>query len=351
MKVTLLVFSLMFCNAVLAQVNFQDGYILKTEFDTIFGQIDSKDYFSNSQYCDFKNKGSETVTRFKPGDIFGYRFTNGKFYITQTIAIEDNKSTIFMEYLIKGKLNIYYYQEKNLMPHYFVSKENVPLQELKYSEGQEVIDGIDVAYQKKQYIGVLNYLTSDCPQIAYKIPELNEPNQTKLIKFAEKYHNLVCTSESCIIYGKKIPHKMYISANAGYQSYFESHFFKINPIFEVNGIIGEFRTYSFTFMFQQAQRLENLYLGLGFSNVIQNDSADAFYRIPLSINYQSSKPGFSPTFSYEFDLNRMFAQAIKAGVIYQTRKISLSLVAGLNTVLIIKPYGASLNFGLMYKIR
>lgn len=345
MKVFFLITSLMLYNTVLAQVNLKDGYIIKTDFDTIFGQIASKDYFSNSQFCDFKSKGSENLIRYKPGEIFGYRFTNGKFYITQTIDIEGKKTTIFMEYLIKGNLNFYYFQEKNLTPHYFVSKENCPLQELKYSEGQGVVNGIDVAYEKKQYIGVLNYLTADCPQIAHEISMLNEPNQKKLIKFAEKYHNFTCTSGSCVVYEKKVPHKMYLMANAGIQSYFES------PLFKENSIIGVFPAYGFAFMFQQSQRLENLYLGIGFSNFIHNDSIEPFYRIPLSINFQSSKLGFSPSFSYEFDLNRFATQSIKVGANYQTKKISIFMVAGLNTILIIDPYGVSLNFGLTYNIR
>ncbi len=329
-----------------AQTNFQKGYILKTESDTLFGQIDNKDYYLNSQFCDFKASGSESVTRFQPGEIFGYRFTDGKYYISGNISMDGKQQLIFLEYLIKGRLNIYYFQEKNLMPHYYALKDTLPMQELKYSQEEKVVDGIAVLETKKSYVGILNYLTSDCPAVKNIIPGMDEPDQKKLINFAQKYHKLTCPGESCIIYGKKTPHQIKLEAYAGMQNYFHSVLFNFDPP------KGVFPTYGFNILFQQAQRLENIYIGLGFSNIIKSDSLESFYRIPFSISYINSKKGFSPQITYEFDINKGFtAQALKVGLKYQVKNLSFSLNAGLNTLLVISPYGASLNFGLMYDFR
>ena len=80
----------------LAQSNFNKGYIITTELDTIYGEIDNSDYYSNSQYCDFKDL-KNTVIRFFPDKIFGYRFIDGKYYVSKEI----NGNKLFLEYLIK----------------------------------------------------------------------------------------------------------------------------------------------------------------------------------------------------------------------------------------------------------
>lgn len=331
-----------------AQKTYQDGYVLISEFDTIYGKIENKDYYQNSRYCDFINTNSTQVTRYYPDKIYGYRFSDGKFYISKNIEIENTKRTVFMEYLIKGKLDIYYTQDEGFTPHYFASKDSLALQELKYNEGVKVVDGIDVFYKQKQYSGILNYLTSDCPVMKNKISEIEEPNQEKLIRFAKKYHDLTCPDKECTIYSKKIPRKIRIYSYAGPQLFLLDDYYPS----DIDILKGEiFPSYGFNIMVQQAQRFENIYLGIGFIYVPHIDSANNFYRIPLSLTYLNVKNGFSPIFSFEFDINRMFSQSLIAGLRFQTKRLAFTLDARLNTLLFIKPYGASMNFGMMYNLR
>lgn len=72
-------------------------------------------------------------------------------------------------------------------------------------------------------------------------------------------------------------------------------------------------------------------------------------RIPFSLNYLNPRKGFSPYLAYEFDLNNFAGtQAIKIGCKYRMNELSVALIAGVNTALIIYPYGAFVNLGLVF---
>lgn len=344
----ILTISILLFQEIKAQTNFQEGYILISEFDTLYGKIDTKDYFQNSEYCDFIRTNSQDVVRYYPDKIYGYRFVDGKFYVSKNIEFENKQSVLFLEYLLKGKLNLFYFQDKGLNPHFYVTKDTIPLQELKYNKGIKEVDGILVFYKQKQYTGVLSYLTSDCPEIKDEIAKLDEPGQAKLIKLAKKYNNLVCPDESCILYDKKIPKKIKLGAYIGSQVLFRDDY----PINNIN-LRGEiFPSYSFNILFQQAQRLENMYIGIGFTYVPKIDSITNFYRIPLSLTFLNSKKTFSPIFSLEFDINKIFmTQALVAGLKYQRKKLAFTLNAKLNTVFLVIPYGATLNLGIIFDLR
>jgi hypothetical protein len=328
-----------------AQSNYLDGYVLTSETDTIFGKIDNKNYHDNSQFCDFKGVGSETITRFYPDKIYGYRFTNGKYYISKNVEIDSKQVQLFMEYLIHGKLDIFLVQDEGNSNHYFASKDTLPLTELKYSENMVTVDGVEKLKVSKPYIGLLTYYTSDCPSIKNEIPNLNDPDQKKLIHFAEKYHNLTCTNEKCIIYEKKLPLKIKINIAGGSAVYFSNNPFDKDP--------GVVPNYGFNIQFQQSQISESVYLGIGFYRLPEYEGfVLKGFQIPISINYYKSKTGISPMIAYEFDLNGAFIiQALKLGLNYQMKNMSLFIMADLKTMAIIKPFASSLNLGISYNLR
>lgn len=320
-----------------AQSDFQYGYIITSRFDTLYGKIDNRNYNDNAQYCDFLNSGS--VVRYYPDQIFGYRFTKGKYYISKEIG---NKK-VFMEFLIDGKLDIYFSQDKEGINHYYASKDTLPLQELKYEKDILVIDGEYKSYESKKYIGLLSYYTHDCPSLAKEIPDLNELNHKNLIRFAKNYHDLTCPDETCLIYEKKLPFRIKLGVYGGTNIIFKN-------ITELEK--GVYASYGFNILFQQAEINERIYIGLGLYRDGQMGYGMSYCRIPFSINYLNPRPGFSPVISYQFDLNRgLFTEAIEIGMKYQLKKISLVLLTDNKTRIVIEPYSSSINFGLMYDLR
>lgn len=322
------------------QSDFQKGYIITQEYDTIIGEIDNRNYYSNSQFCDFRKIKTDSIIRYYPDNLTGYRFTDGKYYVSK--EVKDKR--VFMEYLINGKLDVYYYQDEFGTDHFYASKDTSSIRELTYNKGIKVIDGEQMYYELKPYVWLLTYFTSDCPKIKEEILKLNEPNHNNLINFAQKYHNLTCLDDKCIIYEKKIPRKIKFRIEGG-PNYFFSN---------VTADLARklYPSYGFNVLFQQSNKNERLYLGIGVTREGKTDNVNNVIRIPLSINYIHPKQGFSPLLAYEFDLEYLGSlQALKIGMNYKIRKISLFINGAVQTIFFFEPYAVSANFGLMFDLR
>lgn len=148
-----------------AQDNLQRGYILRDQNDTVYGFIDDKNYYFNSIFCDFKADHTDSLERLYPGDLYGYRFIDDKFYITKEIKLGGKDSLVFLEYLIHGKVDFYFMQDKARSNHYYATDGIAPLVELLYKK--EVIhkDGKDYLKENNQYLSVLEFLTRATPEL------------------------------------------------------------------------------------------------------------------------------------------------------------------------------------------
>lgn len=331
-----------------AQSNFQKGFIIKAESDTIYGEIDNKTYFENAQFCDFKSLETNSITRYYPQDLIGYRFIDGKYYISKEVE----GAQIFVEYLIDGKLDIYFYQDKKTVNHYYAANDSLPLKELKYRKGIKDYDGKKMGYKSEQYKNLLNYYISDYPELKNKLVRMNKPNHKNLIAFAEEYHHLTCKDEKCIIYEKKMPRAIKLNITGGPNFYF--------PNGNTEAVQKIYPAFGFNMLFQHSQRRENLYVGIGlnyegFERKVSDEEVNdkiSFLRIPLSFYYIKPIPGIHPFFAYEVDINSFFAtQAIKAGLKYPVNKVSFALTADVKTVTFVIPYSSSINFGMLFDLR
>lgn len=235
-----------FCNINLfGQKDFVQGYIIKNIGDTVYGLINLGGPVVNAKYCQFKEDKTSKITKYSPSELVGYRFINGKYYISNDISyqlnsdrmkefekIETNRKNgnyivknteqkdslldgfvkneliqkkVFLEYLINGRVDIYVYFDSYGDPHYFTKLEKDSLIKLENTKGvvyNQYHD--DYFIEKKEYVGQLNYMLSDCDGIYSKIINTNLQNKS-LIKLAKYYHYKTCTNsdEECIIYEKK----------------------------------------------------------------------------------------------------------------------------------------------------
>lgn len=192
-------FHLLFFTALLnAQPDFRPGYIIKFSGDSLVGKIDYRSDLIMANKCRFKNYNDE-IFEFTPDDVVAFRFIDSKFYVSREV----NGKKVFLEYLIKGKVNIYYLYD-DTGEHYFLDKEDVPLTEIPpYTEELRVVNKKNVLYESTRHMGVLSYYMQDAPNIQPKIKSVKKPEHWNLIKLAEQYHNAVCEDEKCIIYEKK----------------------------------------------------------------------------------------------------------------------------------------------------
>jgi hypothetical protein len=179
-----------------ANNNFKNGYLILLNGDTVFGYILEQKSLKAAKRCVFKEtaKGGKKV--YIPGEISGYRFTDGKYFVSREIGSVSKKNvqTVFLEFFIKGIVNIYYMVDGQ-GEHFYIEKMPYGLYEL--SEPGKKQAGVQIS--PLLYKGKLRSLMTDCPELETEINN-TELNYNSLVELARDYHNKVCTSESCIIY-------------------------------------------------------------------------------------------------------------------------------------------------------
>jgi hypothetical protein len=222
--------------AAYSQVDFREGYIITLNGDTINGYLNFNS--DKSFKCEFKKTINGQYETYKPFDIIGYRYSNYKYYISKEITVKKsnevhkqiiftntvkeheyidgvsypesgyNKLKIFIEFLIKGKLNIYYYKDNQNNAHYFVEKDGDSIHELTIENISYFNNSIIYATQKKEtYKGELTLYLNDYPSAFQQIKSTSLSHKD-LIKLGKDYHNYICGDNSCIIYERPLKHKV-----------------------------------------------------------------------------------------------------------------------------------------------
>ena len=108
MKNSLFALLVLFIPSVLiSQEGFKEGYVLLTRQDTLYGLIENNNGYENSAGCNYKKNIDDTVTRFSPDEIYGYSFSEGKYYVSK----EFENQRQFFEFLVEGRLSVYLKQE------------------------------------------------------------------------------------------------------------------------------------------------------------------------------------------------------------------------------------------------
>lgn len=260
-------FCFLFLQVAFAQRDFRPGYIITNDNDTLYGQIDNRGNQSLSTSCVFLSADG-IKTEYTPYDIRAFRFIDGKYFIAKEI----DEMMFFLEFLIHGKISIYY-RYKDGEDRYYMEKENEPLFEIKKTK--ELADIKGRTYEKKsKYHGTLLYYTKEAPELHKKIDGITEPTHKNMISLAQDYHNIVCDDEKCVIYEKK-PARVKAA---------------VEPV--IGTSIGELLKTPYPgggvyVHIAKAQRNEHLYLRTGLF-------VGETIRIPLQIEYKYPKGFFQP---------------------------------------------------------
>ena len=163
----------------MAQSDYQNGYIITNENDTIYGLINNRGYVKNAKECTFKTGQDSEKINYTPDMIQAYRFIDGKYYVSKKIKVDEMESQVFLEYLIDGILDIYYYRENekesyNSGDYYFIDNGDGELQFLN-NKSYDVLASVwdnntdpQTIYRKesKRYVGLLKLMTKDSPTLS-----------------------------------------------------------------------------------------------------------------------------------------------------------------------------------------
>ncbi|TLX75190.1 hypothetical protein E9993_09825 [Labilibacter sediminis] len=329
-----------------AQTFYKPGYVLALDGDTLYGEIDYRGDLLMGSICKYKsNEGA--IVEYSPSEILGYRFKDGKYYISKEIKGQ----SFFMEYLIKGIVSMYYLRDTH-GDHFYLEKENESMVEMPYEEGIKEVDGKQIYFESKKHIGLLSYYMKDAPQLQSRINSVKKPERKNLINLASDYHNAVCDGEKCIIYEKKLP------------------LFKVLPEVAFGGIgVSAFSDVHTAPRFQggvlahiwMPSSSEKLYFKTGvlFSSFEYTDGEVInFRKIPLHVEYVYPKGFLRPTFSYGLNLYSLVGHTVSANIganLKVSNKLFLRVNSDFefftNTLIIPNEYfGYAVNVGLLFDL-
>lgn len=186
-----------------AQTDFRPGYYITWENDTVYGLIDYRGEIRNSGFCSFKENETSEPVRFEPGEIKAYRFAESKYYISKKIKVDNEEKQVFVEFLLYGIINLYFYRDINNYM-YLIEGENGRIIELTNEKDTEYVAGKGETERKThKYIGQLKATLADCKEIQDEIENV-VLEHASLIHITKEYHDYMCDDEQCIIYAKQV---------------------------------------------------------------------------------------------------------------------------------------------------
>jgi len=291
-----------------AQTDFRLGYVIKAEGDTLSGEIDYRGDQMMSQVCKFRSSPDSAAIEFYPWDIVGFRFIGSKYYVSKVVG----SNNIFLEFLVKGKLNLYYLRDGDTR-RYFMEKGDEPMQEIPYKEGIKYIDNTPYAFNTKTHINILSHYLEDTPELISSVKKMGKPDQNNLTKLAYDYHNIVCKDGKCIIYAKHKPtFSVDLEAQVGTLNIHHTESY-VGKCYMMSGVLAHI---------WMPRENEKLFFrtGILYSRVKDADRYWSFYKIPLIVEYVYPKGIVRPVLG--LGLN-----------IYMPYEHSFACMAGLNVKL------------------
>ncbi len=185
-----------------AQSDFKPGYIITLQGDTVNGLINFRGDKANGKGCMFKTATERESVTYTPDQIKSYRYIDGKYYVSSISLNCGFKEQVFLEYVIKGSVSIFYYQDE-VKDHYFALKDSSVLEldhHIRLTGNAE--EDILILAKPEKFKEQLTLLTQDQPTLIGKIDGI-DCSTKDLISITKEYQTLSCPSQECIQFEKK----------------------------------------------------------------------------------------------------------------------------------------------------
>ena len=347
------------CNG---QGSYNPGYIITNNSDTVRGLIKQQSNYQNSINCNFREEKNQSAKNFSPGEIKGYRIENSKYYVSKDIVIDSLKQKKFLEYLVKGIVDLFYYKDVG-KEYYFVQK-NTLLMLLSNDVSIVTVEenGLNGEYEKSyyknsnQYKRILQYLFKESPEVLKEIPN-TAFDYRPLIKITKDYHNSVCKDNKCIDFTKSTNKSLYLESYFGIINSWmvlktsKDNIYDLKPYLGLQLRLKPFKGFS----------RWNFLVGLNYSSNSFNGNFDNYLytpdlktyqifakysiiRIPLILEYTLSSKKLQPFISASYNNTLIFNTE------HEVLKINTFSTHEEETYFRKYQYGASVGFGLRYSL-
>ena len=237
-KLILLAAILLFYTYSFSQGKWHNGFIINQENDTLYGLLANINTSTSSKECKFRKTDTSEIKTYYPRDILEYNYLEKKVFVSREVKVESKTKKVFLEFLVKGRVNLYHYKE-NSESYYFAEKDGTII-ELKNTIVTKRKGNKAATIEYKEYINTLNYILADA-NMQSEILDADFSTET-LIKLSKDYHNRVCDDGACIVYEKKLvkpeySFSAYLGANMTQFNYNEYLSTDFSPSYSVGGRI------------------------------------------------------------------------------------------------------------------
>jgi hypothetical protein len=150
MKLHLIILILIIPSVIFAQSNYHEGYVVKSNGDTLKGYVDYREWSQSPVQIDFKVSKSDGSQQFNPSNCKGFGVDGMETYISysEPISMDRNhfpnlsekldtskaQASVFLRQVTAGSYLSLYSQTDNIKTRYFIAEANAIPEELKYNQ-------------------------------------------------------------------------------------------------------------------------------------------------------------------------------------------------------------------------
>ncbi|MCC5929542.1 MAG: hypothetical protein JJU28_09880 [Cyclobacteriaceae bacterium] len=192
--------------------DFQDGYIINAQSDTVKGKIEYRNWNANPEFINFQAHNDAQISMLGPGDIMGFSVINELYlsrlveYDSSSRAMKDlsihgefelKESLVFLRVLsYRPDVSLLMLKDRQDRTNFFVETREGTLW-LKYKKySNESISPASVA-EKTVFRGQLLSILASCDDLNNKIRNLRY-EQKSMLRLFESYYN--CTGSEPLIF-------------------------------------------------------------------------------------------------------------------------------------------------------
>ena len=199
-----------------AQVNFQPGYIIMKNGDTLEGFIDYRQWESNPEQISFAIRKALNPQEYSPISIRGFSVAN-EIYKSAIVAIETSSiytnkldtdgsldlktDTVFLQALVLGEKNLLYLKDRMNKEHFYIKNDTaidllIYKRYVKLTTEDNYINqgGEDIVVENVKFKGQLMSYLNNCPTI-FSVISTTKYKRNDLVQLFVKYYH--CVSSKC----------------------------------------------------------------------------------------------------------------------------------------------------------
>ncbi|WP_276365984.1 hypothetical protein [Chryseolinea sp. H1M3-3] len=185
-RATIIIAILLGSLACFAQKDYQHGYIINSDGDTIRGLIEYKNWYKNPNTIFFKQDASVERKEYHPFDIKAF-FVKDELYKSAVIDLNISphkiadldanplpvyrRDTVFLQTLLDGSKSLYHFRDKNANSHFYIYENG--FEYLVYKQYLTTVVKFNNAEKKigenLKYKGQLIFYLRDCHNIESKM--------------------------------------------------------------------------------------------------------------------------------------------------------------------------------------